>query len=114
MKRPAVQLTHIGKAVQDPGQFRVGADMALAVKDRLLRVQAAGQIQRRQFQAAAAEIRRVLPHGDGVLIHDAVDAVILILQLRKAAERADIVAQGQHTAGLDPGKNHRALFIRFH
>ena len=46
-----------------------------------LRIQAAGNIQRGQFQAAAAEVRRVLAHGDGVLVHDAVDAVVVILQL---------------------------------
>ena len=112
--RHAVQFAHVGETVQDPGQFGMGADMALAVEDGLFRIDTAGQVQRCQLQAAAAEIRRILAHGDGVLVHDAVDAVILVLQGGEAAQRADIVAQGQDAAGLDSGKNYLFFSLFFH
>ena len=111
--RHTAELTHIGVTIQNPGQLRVGTDMALAVKNAFLRINAAGQIQRCQFQTAAAQIRRVLPDGDGMLIHHAVKAIVGILQFCKAAQRTDIIAQGQRAAGLYAGKNDRFAFL-FH
>ena len=76
----AVQLTHIGKAVQDPSQLRVAAHMALAINQALLRVQAAGQVNGHQLLAAAAQGGGVLPDGNGMHVHHAVDAIVIILQ----------------------------------
>ena len=76
----AVQLAHIGKAVQDPSQLRVGAHMALAINQALLRVQAAGQVNGHQLLAAAAQGGGVLPDGNGMHVHHAVDAIVIILQ----------------------------------
>ena len=109
-----VQFAHVGETVQDPGQFRVGADMALAVQKGLFGVDSAGQVQRGKLQAAPAELRRILADGDGVLIHHAVDAVVLILERGEAGKGADIVAQGQGAAGLDAGENDLFFVLGFH
>ena len=50
-----------------------------------------------------AQFDRVLPDGDRVHIDEAIDRLDpLILLLREAFERAEIVAQRQSARGLDP------------
>ena len=86
------------------------ADMALAVDQILLGVQTGCDIDCGKLQAPSAKVRRVLAHGDGVLIHNAVDAVVIILQFHKIAQSPDVIAQGQRTGRLDTRKNDLFLF----
>ena len=44
---------------------------------------------------------RILPHGEGMLVHDAIDAVVIILQGAPVAQRADVVAECRYACGLD-------------
>ena len=101
----ALQFAHVGEAVENPGQLRVAADVALAVDDVLFGVQAAGDVDGGQFQTAAAQSRRVLPHGDGMHVHHAVDALVLVFQKLEVAQGANVVAQRQRAGGLNAGKN---------
>ena len=107
----AAELAHIGEAVQNPCQLGMAADMALAIDEALFGVQAAGDVDGGQLHAAAAQVSGILPHGDGVHVHNAVDAVIVILQGGEILQRADVVAQRERTGGLDAGENNR-LFLR--
>ena len=50
---------------------------------------------------------RILPDGDGVLVDDAIDAVVARLQLREAADGAEIVAEMQIAGRLDARKDER-------
>ena len=101
----AGKLAHVGKAVQNPRQLRMAADMALTVDDVLLRVQTAGNVGGGHFQTAAAQLGRILPNGDGVHIHHAVDAVVVVLQKGEIPQRADVVADGQGAGGLNAGED---------
>ena len=79
--------------------------MALDEHDVLSGSRAAGDILRQLRHGAPPEIRRHLPHGDGVHVHNAVKAVIFVLQGDPVLEGAHIRAQGQFAAGLNSGKN---------
>ena len=86
----AAQLAEHGIAIQHPAQLRVGGDVGLDEQDVLLRVQAAGNIGRHLGQGVAAQVRRHLPHRDGVHIRQHVIAVIFIGQSRPVFDRAQI------------------------
>ena len=88
----------------------MGGHVALAVDEAALGIDAAGDIDGGQLHAAAAQVGGILPDGDGVHVHDGVDAVIVVLQFGEVPQRADVVAQGQRTGGLDAGENDRFLF----
>ena len=82
----------------------MGGNVRLHEQHALCGVYPAGDEQRHQLERVAAERRRLLPHGDGVQVRHGVDAVEFILQLRKVADGADIVADGDGAARLDGGK----------
>ena len=44
-----------------------------------------------------AQLLRILAHGDGVLVHDAIDAVVIVLHVYPLTQRTHIVANGQFT-----------------
>ena len=105
------QLAELGVAVEHPCQLCVGADMALNEGDALIRVDAAGKHQRVGGQGVAFQLLRVLAHGDGVLVDDAVCAVIFVLKQTPVFNSAQIVAQGESTAGrLDAGEDDLFAF----
>ena len=106
----AAQLAELGVAAQNPAQLRMLGHMALDEHDVFLRVQSAGDILGQLVHAAAAQGGGVLPHGDGVHIHDAVQAVILVLQGHPIADGTHIGAEGQLTAGLDAAE-YSFLFL---
>ena len=112
----AGKLAHIGEAVQDPGQLCVAADMALAVDDVFLGIQTTGDVGGGHFQTAAAQLGGILPHGDGVHVHHAVDAVVVVLQKGEVPQRADVVADGQGAGRLDAGEDRFLDFrgVGFH
>ena len=64
----AGELPEHGVAIQHPAQLRVGGHMALDEDRVLLRVQAAGDIDRDLGQGAPAQVRRVLTDRDGVQV----------------------------------------------
>ena len=97
----AAKLAEHGIAVEDPGQLRVGGHHGLDKEDAPVGVNAAGDELGKQLHRAAAQSGRILPQGDGVLIHYTVDAVILILIGRPVPECPHIVAQMDVAAGLD-------------
>ena len=83
----------------------MGVDMALHEKGRLLRVYAARQQRCRHFA-------RIGDHGVGILdsdermqVDDAIDALIIILQLYPIADCSQIVAELDAMGGLDARKD---------
>ena len=110
----AAQLAKLGIAAQDPTQLRVLRHMALDEHDVLLRVQAAGDILGQLGHRTAAQLRRILPDGDGMHIHDAVNAVIFILEGHPVLDGAHVRTQGQFAAGLDTAENSLFPSLVFH
>ena len=108
------ELSELGEAAQHPAQFRMLMHMTLDEQDVFLGVQAAGDVLRQLLQGAAAQGRGVLAHGDGVHIHDAVQAVIVVLQGDPVLDRAHIRTQGQIAAGLNSAQYPLFLVHRKH
>ena len=73
----------------------------------LLRVDAGGQEGGGDLARRLDQLGRILPGGDRVLVDDAIDAVVAGLQLRKAADGAEIVAEMQIAGRLDARKDER-------
>ena len=73
-----VQLSHIGKAVENPCQLRVSRYMGLIINAVLLRVQSRRNIQGQKRTRPSAQLRRVLADRDRVKIHHTVKTFIFI------------------------------------
>ena len=74
----AVQLSHVGKAVQNPRQLRMAGYVGLIIDAVLLRVKPGRNIQGQKRPCALSKLRRILPHRNGMHIHHAVKTLILI------------------------------------
>src|SRR6185437_11140968 len=59
----------------------------------------------RDLARLVAQLRRILPGGNGVHVDDAIEAVELVLQLHPVADGAEIVAEMQVAGRLDAGKD---------
>ncbi|MNT73566.1 hypothetical protein D3C72_2122900 [compost metagenome] len=70
----------------------------------LLRIDAAGQIQRQRVQRSFAQFFCVLTYGDRMQINDAVDAVIIVLHFLPLTQGTHVVANGQFTGRLCAAK----------
>ena len=73
----------------------------LVEQDRTLGRNAGGNQARRHLAGALAELLRVLRHGDGVQVDDAVDGFEIILQRHPVPDRAKIIAEMQVACRLD-------------
>ncbi|MNI81472.1 hypothetical protein D3C73_1380890 [compost metagenome] len=62
-----------------------------------LRIDTTRQIQRQRIQRSITQLLRVLADGDSMLVHDTVDAVVIILHVYPLTQRTHIVANGQFT-----------------
>ncbi len=105
--RHPLEPAHAGDAVEDPGELGVLDDAALVEDDVLLRIDAGRQERRRHLARRADQLGRILPDGDRVLVDDAIDAIVARLQLREAADGAEIVAEMQIAGRLDARKDER-------
>ena len=110
----AAQLAEHGVAVEDPAQLRVLVDVALDEQGVLLRIEAAGDILCKLLERAAAQLRGILPHGEGVQVGHEVVAVKLIGPRAPVLDRAQIVAQMQVAGGLDAREHYFFLYFVFH
>ena len=75
-------------------------------KRQLLGINATGQQQGEGVENVAAQHLWFLADGQGVHIHNGIDAVVIILHLNPVAHRPQIVAQGHGACGLDAGKDN--------
>ena len=107
----AAQLPEHGVAVEDPAELGMLVHMALQEEGVLLRVEAAGDVLGQLRGGAAAQLLRVLPHGQGVQVGHEVKAVELLGQLRPVFHRAQVVAQVQVAGGLDAGEHDFLLDV---
>ena len=97
----AAQLAKHGVAVQHPAKLGVGGNVGLNEQHVFLRVQTAGDIGRQLDQGVPPQLRRDLPHSDGVHVGHHIVAVILIRQRRPVSDGAQIGTQRQVAGGLD-------------
>ena len=102
----AGQLAKAREAVEEPCQLGVLLDVGLDVEGILLGVQTAGHVEGQGLVGAAAEVGGDLADGDGVLVHHAVEALVLLGVGGEILQGAKVVADGQVSAGLDAGEGN--------
>ncbi len=111
--RQLLELGHRHLGPQQPRQFDVLRDVGLHHENRALGVQARRQVLGSDVEHALGHQRRVVGHGDGVVVHHGVDAIVSLLQRQHPLDRTVIVAQVEAvTRGLDAGKD--AVSFLFH
>jgi hypothetical protein len=86
------QLSNRRHAVEDPGEFHVFGDMGLNKELAPVRSQPAGQEDRGRLQNPSLEGGRLILDGDGMVVDDTVDAIVLIEQSRPIPDRPDIIS----------------------
>src|SRR5690348_1658151 len=74
-----------------------------------LGVESAGDQRGVELACALAQLGRILWHGDGVQVDDAIDVVVDILFGDPVLDRADIVADRRRSRRLDAGEDALAL-----
>ena len=81
------------------------SDMTLHEEDAAFGVESTRQQELRQPQGGIAELALSEGQGQGVEIDNAEDRVGAILHVHPVADRSEVVAQVQVTAGLDAGEH---------
>ena len=104
--RHALEPTQWDEALQDPRELGVRRDVRLD-KHGLVFPDPTGLEDGGKVQRVLPKSGRVLWHRDRVEIHDAEDVLVAILVTHPVANRAEVVADMEATAGLDPGKDTR-------
>ena len=102
----AGELTEAGEAVEQPCQLGMLLDVGLDVEGVLLGVKTAGHVEGEGLVGAAAKVGGHLTDGDGMLVHHAVEALILLGVGREILDGTKVVADGQVSAGLDAGEGN--------
>ena len=92
-------------AIEHPGELRMLRHAGLVEQDRTLGGDARGNQACRDLAGALAKLLRVLRHGDGMQVDDAVDGFKIILQRHPVPDRTKIVAEMQIACRLDTRKD---------
>ena len=102
--RPLEQ-THWGDRRQDPRQFGHLRNIRLPKERAAFRIETAGQKIERDTAAVFAQHLRITHAGERVIIGDDIERLTLGLQLDCRPHHAEIIADVEHAAGLNAGKN---------
>ena len=100
--RSALDPAHGRDGHQDPGELLHLGAMALHKEGALVRVEAQGNEGRGHLARLAPELLAVVHAGKGVVIDDAVDGLVVLLQRHVIADGAQVVPQVRRPARLDP------------
>ena len=104
--RHTVQLSHIGKAVQDPCQLCVTGYMGLVIQTVLLRVNTCRNIDHQQCPSTFPKSCRILSDRDGMHIHHTVEALILVTESHPVFQCSKIIAKSQISCCLHAAEQH--------
>jgi hypothetical protein len=100
--RHARQVPKGGDASQNPTELGVLGHSGLEEKDGALRIDSAGQKVQRELPPVFLELlRNGVFVGEGMVVHNAIDAKIPLLKLHPLLDGTEIVAEMEHPRGLD-------------
>jgi hypothetical protein len=105
--RLPLQLSDGRNGVEDPRELGVLRHVRLDEHGTFLRVEAGREQRDRHIDRAAAEIRWLVRHGDGVVVDDAEDAFVAMLKLDPILHRPEVVADVQLPRRLNSAENSR-------
>ena len=92
---------------QQPRQFGVLGPVALDEQRAALGVEPEGEQRGRHLPGPTAQQRGVVGAGQRVVVDDAVDRLVLVLEAHVVADRAQVVAEVDDPGRLDPGEDAR-------
>ena len=72
---------------------------------QILGIDSGGQIERGDLIDFGAQLRRILVRRDGMQVHDAEDALVVVLDADPVLERAQIISDVQISGGLHAGED---------
>ena len=101
----AVEPTDRRHAVQNPGQLGMGRNMRLHEDRRHVGIDTTRNVQRGNFTRLGGQLLRVLQYGDSVHVHDAEEALVVMLFLDPLAECAEIIADSKVARRLNAGQD---------
>ena len=101
----AVHPADTGHAVEHPGELGVRRHHRLVEDDLLLAVDAGGQEGRGDLARLRRQQLGILRLGDGVQVDHAIEALVVVLQAREVADRAEIVAEVEIAGRLHAGQD---------
>ena len=96
-----LQAAELRDRAEQPGQFGVLADVALAKEGAALGIETRGEQDRGRVVGALAQLGGVVGHGDRVQVDDAEDALAALLAGDVLHDRPDVVAQVLAPGRLD-------------
>ena len=103
--RHALQPADRRHAGQHPGQFGVLGNRRLHHQRGMLGVDADRQQHPGQLLDLGAQLLRILINRDRVQVDDAVDAIVVVLDLGPVLQRAKIISDVRAAGGLNAGKD---------
>ena len=103
--RHALQPAHGRDAGEHPGQLGVRRDGRLHHDGAILGIDAGGQIERGDLGDFGAQFGGVLVGGDGVQVHDAENALVIVLNAHPVLERAEVISDVKISGGLHAGED---------
>ena len=108
VRRGALQPAHRGDRHEQPGELRVLGPVALDEQRAALRVEPEGEQRGGHLAGLATQQVGVVQARQGVVVDDAVDRLVLPLELDVVADRAQVVADVRGARRLDAGEDARA------
>ena len=103
--RHAAQPAHRRHAGEDPAELDVPRDHRLHEDRGALRVDAGGEIQGAHLLDALRELFGILVERDRVLVDDAEDRLVVVLNPGPVAQRSKVVADVQRSGRLHAGED---------
>jgi hypothetical protein len=103
--RHPFQLSNGGNTIENPSQLRMFWDVGLHKKRAPFRIQSTTDVDNGRFQDSILHLIGVEVDGNGVVINDTIDTVIIIDQGDPVLDSAEIVPNVDFTRWLNPAKN---------
>ncbi len=110
LRHPA-QLAEADVALHQPRQLGVFGDVALHEHRGHVGIEADGEEDRGELDRALADDARLLGHGEGVEVDDAVEDLLLVLSRHPVAKRSEVGAEVGVAGRLHAGQDscHRLM-----
>ncbi len=101
----SLQISNGGQAVEYPGKFQVFWDVGLDKEGALVPGQTTGNIDQGRVQNLLLHQERLVFYGDGMVVDNAVNAVIVFGQFHPVLDGSEVVPNMNFACGLNSTEN---------
>jgi hypothetical protein len=107
--RHPLEVAQRSHGVEDPGELRVLGHLGLDEEGRPLGVDPCGEERERHVEDAGRHLGGVVRGRDRVQVHDADEALVVVLHLDPVPHRPEVVADVEFARRLDAAEDARPL-----